>query len=173
MEGVLKPAHNCILHFNINALNIYCIFPYTRQTLLLASLKPTRNLFLNLKQWNISNPYIMYVRCTWIEVQSLQTSSYTGNIPPNLRNAKQYVRKLNSRYYELARTQYVRFNHKQPRQANYSICNLVIHPSHLFHESKKDLRFPLNNIWLKLGSLRTYRTITKATKLTTTNHHQA
>jgi len=31
--------------------------------------------------------------------------------------------KFNSRYYELARTQNVRFNHKQPRQANYSIGN--------------------------------------------------
>jgi hypothetical protein len=123
MEGVSHPARNCIFHFSINALNIYCIFPYTRQPLLLASLKPTRLLFLNPNQWNISNPYIMYVGYIWNKVQSLQTCSYTGNMPPNLRNSEQYLRKLNSRYDEIARTQNVRFNYKEPRQANYSIRN--------------------------------------------------
>jgi hypothetical protein len=107
--------------------------------------------------------------CICIEVQSLQTCSYTGNIHPNLWNSKQCVRKLNSRYYELARTQNVRLHPTQPRQANYSIGNSS---SHLFHECKKGLRFPLNNIWMKLGSLHTYRTITQATKLSTTNSHQ-
>ena len=172
MEGVSHPTHNCILHISINALNIYCIFPYTRQPLLLASLKLTRLLFLNPKQWNISNPYIMYVGCMWIDVQSLQTSSYAGNTHPNLWKSKQYVRKLNSRYYELARAQNVRFNHKQPRQANYSIDNssksLITRM-----QKKKDLRFPLNNIWLKHGSLRTYSTTTHATKLSTMKSHQA
>jgi len=63
MEGVSLPARNCILHVSLKALNIYCIFPYTQQQPYLASLKPTRLLLLNPKQWNISNPYITYVSC--------------------------------------------------------------------------------------------------------------
>jgi hypothetical protein len=57
------PVFVRILHFSTSSLNIHSIFPYTKQLLLLSSLKPTPLLFLNPKQWNIPNPYIMYVLC--------------------------------------------------------------------------------------------------------------
>ena len=53
----------CIKYFSVTALNIHCILPSTQQPQLLASLKPTWLLFLNPKQWNISNPYTIYVLC--------------------------------------------------------------------------------------------------------------
>jgi hypothetical protein len=58
--------------------------------------------------------------CICIDVQYLQTCSYTGNIPPNLWNSKQCVRKFNSRYYEPERQQNVRLHHMHPHQAKYS-----------------------------------------------------
>jgi len=60
--------------------------------------------------------------CTCIEVQYLQTCSYTENIPPNLWKFKQCVHKLNSRYYELARKQCLLTTHA-PRTAKYSLSN--------------------------------------------------
>ena len=114
--------------------------------------------------------FIHHAGCIWIEVKSLQTCSYTGNIPPNLWNSKQYVRNLIPDTTNL-------HAHKMSASTTSShvkqITLLVIRPSLLFHECKKDLRFPLNNIWLKLGSLRTYKTITLATKFTTMQRHQA
>ena len=73
-----------ILHFSINSLNIYCIFPYTQQPLLLASQKPTRLLFLNPKQWNILNPHIMYVLCVHL---------YRSAISANLFLHRKYTSK--------------------------------------------------------------------------------
>jgi hypothetical protein len=64
-----------ILHFSINALNIYCMFPYTQQPPLLANLKTSLLLFPNPKQRNISNPHIMRV---------LGVHLYRSTIPANL-----------------------------------------------------------------------------------------
>ena len=65
----------------------------------------------------------MYCVCVCIALQYLQTCSYTGNTPSNLWNSKQFVRKINSRYYQLDRKQNVHLHHTQTRQAKYSIGN--------------------------------------------------
>jgi len=115
-----------ILYFNIKGPNTYCIFPYTQQPLLLASLKPMRLLFLNPKQQNISNPYIMYVACVFVSKCNICKLVPTPEIYlENYGTLKKYVRRLNSRYYEHERKQNVQ---KQP-----SVL-LAIHPSHLFKE---------------------------------------
>ena len=65
-----------ILQFSINPLNIYRTFPYTQQPLLLATLTPTQLLLLNPKQYNISNPDIMYVLCVHLYRTAISTNLF-------------------------------------------------------------------------------------------------
>ena len=119
------PARNCAyLTFPYNHAKHFPISPYTQQPLLLASLKSTRLLFLNPKQWSISKPYIMCVVCVNLyRIAIYTTCSYTGNAPQNLWNSKYCVREIHSKYYDFDRKQKVPLQHTQPRQAKYSIGN--------------------------------------------------
>ena len=65
----------------------------------------------------------MYCVCICIAVQYLQTCSYTGNTPPNIWKSKQFLRNINSSYYQLERKLNPCLHHTQPRQAKYSIGN--------------------------------------------------
>ena len=146
------------VHFSINALNFYCIFPYNKQPLLLASLKPTRLLFLNPKQWNISNPYIIYVGYVFL------TKCNTCKLVPTPEICLQIYGTPNN----------VRTN-SGPDTTNVNVNkkSAYITHSHFFQECKTDLRFPLNNVRSTLWSLCICSTIAQSTKLTTTNPKHA
>jgi hypothetical protein len=168
VEGVSHPARNCILHFCINALNIYCIFPYTRQPLLLASLKPTR-LFPK------SQPMEYFKSIHHVCWMYLNQIAISANLSLHRKYTSKFM-ELRTVSAEIPDTTNLHA-HKMSASTTSShvkqITLLVIQPSHLFHKYKKDLWFTFNYIWLKLGSLRTYSTITLATKLTTTKCYQA
>ena len=117
-------------------------------------LYPSKTIISQSKAYAISIPKykameyfksIHHVRsvCICIEVQYLQTCSYTGNICTNLWKSKQCVSKLNCRYYDLEHKHNVRLRHTRPSKQS---ALLAMHPSHLFQQRKIDLRFPLNNI---------------------------
>jgi hypothetical protein len=113
MEGVSHPARNCS----------YLIFQYKGAKYLLhIPLYSSAAIISQPQTYATSIPkseameYFksIYHVCSvsiCIEVQYLQTYSYTGNIPPNLWKYKQCVSKLNSTYYEPERQHNVRLHH--------------------------------------------------------------
>jgi len=111
MEGVSHPARNCA----------YLTFRYKGAKYLLhIPLYPTTVIISQSQAYATSVPkskateYFKSIHhvcsvCICIEMQYLQTCSYTGNIPPKLWKSNKCVRKLNSRYYEPERKQYVHY----------------------------------------------------------------
>jgi hypothetical protein len=66
MYCAIVKQHECKSTNDTQNLSYAVTFAYTQQPLLLAILKRTRLLFLNPKQLNISNPYIMNVNCVFV-----------------------------------------------------------------------------------------------------------
>jgi hypothetical protein len=96
--------------------------PFYTTTAFLASLKPKRLLFLNPNQWNISNPYIMYVLCVHLYRSALAANLLLHRKYTSKSMELQTFRAQNK--FQVLRTclQNVRLHHTQPCQAKYSIC---------------------------------------------------
>ena len=168
MEDVSLPARNCAcLTFQYKWAKYLLHIPLYPSTTIISQSKAYANSIPKYKAMEYFKS-IRHVRsvCICMEVQYRQTCFYTGNICPNLWTCKHCVGKLNCRYYDLEHKHNVRLRHTQPSKQS---ALLAMHPSHFFQQRKIDLRFPLNNIWSKLWSLRPYSTPAEATKPTNTN----
>jgi hypothetical protein len=110
------------------------IFPYYRHPLLLASLKPTELLFLNPKQWNISNPHITYEVCVFASMCNI------CKLVPTLEIYLQILWTPNNAYANsIPDTTNLNVN----KMSAYTTCIhikrsslLANHPIHLFQNAK-------------------------------------
>ena len=135
IEGVPHPARNCAyLTFQYKSAKYSLHIPLYPSTAAISQSQPYATSIPKFKAMTYFKS-IYHIRsvCICIEVQYLQTCSYTGNILSNLWKSKQCMSKLNSTYYELERQHNVHLHHTRPRK---QITLLAIHPGHLFQRFK-------------------------------------
>jgi len=102
MEGVSQPARNCAYRtFQYKGAIYLQHIPLYPSSAIISHSQPYATSIPKSKATEYFKSIHVCSVCICIEVQYLQTCSYTGNIPPYKWKSKECGSKLNSRYYEL------------------------------------------------------------------------